>query len=78
MEKEIKLQSEDLYVLTNQELKVINIAASGARNKDIANTLGIAEKTVKCHRQNIYKKLGVSTPAGIRKLLHWFCVLNKG
>lgn len=45
--------------LTDRELTVLQLLASGKRNKDIANTLYITETTVKTHLRNIFAKLNV-------------------
>ena len=48
-------------VLTDRELEVLRWVIGGARNKQIAAHLGIAEQTVKIHRGRVMKKLGLST-----------------
>lgn len=45
--------------LTERELEVIKALAHGKSNKEIAQTLGISEKTVRNHTSNIYKKLHI-------------------
>jgi DNA-binding NarL/FixJ family response regulator len=45
--------------LTNRELEILALVATGASNKEIAATLFIAEGTVKNHLTNILGKLGV-------------------
>lgn len=45
--------------LTERELQVIKALAQGKSNKQIARDLGIAEKTVRNHASNIYKKLHI-------------------
>jgi DNA-binding CsgD family transcriptional regulator len=47
--------------LTPRENEVLAALARGARNRDIANQLGIAERTVKVHLASIYMKLGVES-----------------
>ena len=47
--------------LTERELEVLRMMASGARNKEIAAQLVVAGKTVKHHVGQIYTKLGVRT-----------------
>lgn len=44
---------------TPRELEVLSLMVKGARNKEIAETLVIAEQTVKIHVGNIMAKLGV-------------------
>lgn len=46
-------------VLTARELDLVRLAASGLRNKELADRLGISVGTVKMHLHNIYRKLGV-------------------
>jgi DNA-binding NarL/FixJ family response regulator len=45
--------------LTNRELEILALVATGASNKEIAATLFIADGTVKNHLTNILGKLGV-------------------
>ena len=47
--------------LTPREKEVVRCVIAGARNKQIADHLGIAEHTVKLHRGQVMKKLGVNT-----------------
>jgi len=46
--------------LTNTEKKVVTLICDGLRNKEIARKLDISEKTVKCHCNRIYRKVGVT------------------
>ena len=50
-------------MLTERELEVLQSAARGERNKEIAFKLGIAERTVKAHLASIYQKYGVDSRA---------------
>lgn len=45
--------------LTPRETEVLKLLAQGLANKEIAQELGIGEKTVKTHVSNILSKLGV-------------------
>lgn len=45
--------------LSEREREVAEAVASGASNKEIADRLGIAERTVKAHLGAIFEKLGV-------------------
>ena len=47
-------------LLTRRELDIVRMVAVGARNKKIAEQLGIAEGTVKMHLHTIYEKLEIS------------------
>ena len=46
--------------LTRRELQVLKLLAVGSYNKEIAEKLGISERTVKNHVSNIFKKLEVT------------------
>ena len=46
--------------LSEREAEVLRHVASGARNRDIAERLFIAEETVKAHLKHIMGKLGAS------------------
>jgi DNA-binding NarL/FixJ family response regulator len=45
--------------LTPRELQVIKLIAEGSTNRQIADALGISEKTVEHHRANMLEKLGM-------------------
>jgi DNA-binding CsgD family transcriptional regulator len=47
--------------LSAREAEVLSELVNGARNSDIAATLGISERTVKAHLGSIYQKLGVDS-----------------
>jgi NarL family two-component system response regulator YdfI len=49
--------------LTERELEVLQAAARGERNKEIAYKLGITERTVKAHLASIYQKFNVDSRA---------------
>jgi DNA-binding NarL/FixJ family response regulator len=46
--------------LSDRELQVLRLAAKGLANKQIGRALGIAERTVKVHLGNIYRRIGVT------------------
>jgi DNA-binding NarL/FixJ family response regulator len=45
--------------LTEREVEVIRALAQGKSDRQIANSLGISEKTVRNHTSNIYRKLHI-------------------
>jgi len=47
--------------LTPRELATLRLTADGKANKEIANELGISERTVKTHLGHLFEKLGVSS-----------------
>jgi DNA-binding NarL/FixJ family response regulator len=46
-------------VLTARELEVVKLIAEAHTNKQIAEILGLSEKTVESHRANVFHKLGM-------------------
>ena len=55
------VQSADLIEpLTDRELEVLRLVATGMNNREIASVLFVAESTVKTHVEHIIGKLGVS------------------
>jgi DNA-binding NarL/FixJ family response regulator len=46
--------------LTPREIEVLELVATGNRNRDIAARLSIAEETVKVHVKNVIAKLGAN------------------
>lgn len=57
-----------LAALTAREREVFELIAQGRLNKQIAAECGTAEKTIKFHRGNLMRKLGVRTVADLVKL----------
>ena len=57
---------------TRQEIKVLKLASDGHLNKEIADHLKIAETTVKCHRQNCMRKLGIKGKQAMNRFLMKF------
>jgi DNA-binding NarL/FixJ family response regulator len=50
---------EDLPDLTRRELEILQLAAEGYSNTELAKMLWVTEQTVKFHLSNVYRKLGV-------------------
>jgi two-component system response regulator DevR len=53
----------DILALTEQERRVLRLVAQGKTNKEIGNTLGLSEKTVKNYLSHAFEKLGVARRA---------------
>lgn len=51
-------------VLTEREVAVLELLATGLGNREMARQLLVSEATVKSHLSRIYTKLGVDTRAG--------------
>ncbi|MFB9073368.1 response regulator transcription factor [Citricoccus parietis] len=51
--------------LTAQERAVAGLVASGATNREAAQTLFLAEKTVQYHLTRIYRKLGIRSRSAL-------------
>jgi DNA-binding NarL/FixJ family response regulator len=47
--------------LTKRELEILKLVQRGRHNREIAQEMGIEEKTVKNHINNIYSKLGIAS-----------------
>ena len=58
-----RVRSPGVGPLSQRELEVLQLVASGTTNREAAATLFISEATVKTHLLNIYAKLGVSDRA---------------
>jgi NarL family two-component system response regulator YdfI len=56
-----KAPPQDDIQLTPRELEVLQAAATGERNKEIALHLDISPRTVKAHLTSVYNKLGVDS-----------------
>lgn len=53
--------------LTEREVDVIKLVASGATNKEVSDKLFISSRTVETHRRNIMDKLGLNNLAELIK-----------
>lgn len=52
-------KDDPIYSLTNREMNVLALIATGLANKQIAGQLFISEETVKVHIRNLLRKLNV-------------------
>ena len=62
------LVASRLAALTARERDVFDLIAQGRLNKQIAAECGTVEKTIKFHRANLMRKLGVRTVADLVRL----------
>jgi RNA polymerase sigma factor (sigma-70 family) len=65
---ELNELQQQLATLTPREREVLSHVVSGKRNKQIADDLGIVEKTIKVHRAHLMVKLKVRSLAELIKL----------
>lgn len=59
-----KVQTEELFFLSEREKEILQFAATGASNREIAKKCRIKETTVKSHFRNILGKMEVRNRAG--------------
>jgi DNA-binding CsgD family transcriptional regulator len=55
--------------LTDSELTVVNLIATGATNRSVAQRLHVTPHTVKAHLHNAFAKLGINSRAELSKLM---------
>jgi len=65
---ERELVAKRLDALIERERQVLELIVAGRLNKQIAAALGTVEKTVKFHRANLMRKMGVRVVADLVKL----------
>lgn len=70
--------AEKAATLTDRELEVARLVAQGLLNKQIGDKLGISLPTVKLHRGNAAKKLGVRSAVAMTKALEAAGLLSDG
>jgi len=59
-----------LEALTAREREVLGLVATGMLNKQIAERLGVAEKTIKVHRGRVMQKMAAASVADLVRMLH--------
>ncbi len=61
--------SSALDLLTQRELEVARLTATGGTNRAIARSLGVSPRTVDAHLSRIYQKLDVTSRAGLAAIV---------
>ena len=62
-------EASGLGSLTPSERRIVDLAGSGASNREIAQTLFVTVKTVEMHLGNAYRKLGIASRRQLAPLL---------
>lgn len=57
-----------VYNLSEREIDIIRLVTEGLTSKNIADKLFISEHTVKTHRKNIFRKMGISSVSQLATL----------
>ena len=68
-QRENKQSAERYAALSEREREVIRLVSEGLMNNQIAERLGLSERTVESHRFHAYQKIGVSTAKELKKFL---------
>lgn len=61
----LDFENELIHTLNSKEIKVIQLICEGFSNKEVADSLKIAEKTIEGYKTRIYKKINVSNNIGL-------------
>ena len=61
--------------LTKRQLQILRLTSEGRKNREIADALGINEKTVEFHKTKLTRRLGVTSTAALVRfaIAHGFC-----
>ncbi len=59
----------DLQPLTLREMEIVRLCCEGLQRKEIASRLNISKRTVETHKNNIFRKLGISSTADLVRLV---------
>lgn len=70
----LQLSKEDSFkslgIITDREKEIIKLIASGKNSNEISEVLYISRETVKTHRKNIFRKLGLKNTAELFKFVY--------
>lgn len=65
----VKQSSGRYAALSEREREAIRLVNEGLMNNQIAERLGLSERTVESHRFHAYQKIGISTAKELRQFL---------
>jgi FixJ family two-component response regulator len=57
--------------LSPREREVFVLIVRGLPNKQIADVLGVSERTIKAHRSQVMHKMGVQSGAELGRAVEW-------
>lgn len=69
MKKQLQATTEHTP-LTDRELEIIRLIEREFNNREIAEQLGISERTVETHRKNILRKTRTNNVIGLIKYIY--------
>ncbi|MBQ3613546.1 MAG: hypothetical protein II989_05600 [Bacteroidales bacterium] len=58
--------------LTRRELQIAELCSLGKLNKEIATELGISQRTVETHKNNLFRKLGINNTVELMRYMQWY------
>lgn len=58
--------------LTKREIQIAELCAQGKLNKEIAAELGISQRTVETHKNNLFRKLGINNTIELMRYMQWY------
>jgi DNA-binding NarL/FixJ family response regulator len=67
LENESYIKKQQNLYITKRESQILQLIFDGHKNREIAELLSIAERTVEFHKQNIYIKLDVTNSVDLYK-----------
>lgn len=67
-------QFRQYFKITAREMEIVDLAISGITNRDIAEKLQIAERTVEAHLNNIYNKMGINNKIELYRVAGEFSI----
>lgn len=58
--------------LTKREVQIAELCSRGKLNKEIASELGISQRTVETHKNNLFRKLGINNTVELMRYMQWY------